>query len=318
MRFFDTRRIIDSNRSPLTDLYEGRINQQLHRLTVDDIDEPNIMRALLELRTWHLPPLFDVPQAVRARVRSIQEKTLLHPTTPIINTTLCTDCGHPRQTYGQPARCLPCWDILTRSLWVTGSGSAHAQDVAQQLNLPTLDRIHLVASLSDFIQWSHTILRLQPTATHTHAPVDSWSSPKKNFLAMEVGCTHPGCTTKLTHNAETWLYSEDSENWSEGLCESHARQTSYPAHYIWGMHPATYQEWQQSYTAPIKLHRTAQRYGAIALLLVSQEYHWVKLLSQLLPILPAAQPKERVLANIIGSIHTRPKTLLEVYKNVPR
>jgi hypothetical protein len=52
------------------------------------------------------------------------------------------------------------------------------------------------------------------------------------------------------------------------------------------MHPADYAAHQESYSASRKLQRTAQRYGAASLLLVSSDYAWVKLLSLLLPVAP--------------------------------
>jgi hypothetical protein len=291
MRFFDTRRFIDPARAPLMELYELRAGKKLEDLEQEDLDRPEVMRTILEVRAWHLPPLFLIPPHIRSTVRAIREEELLtNWQLPASRLPQCPVCSKRRPIYGilRPA-CFPCWDLRLRESWqkvTTGSTYERAVQVVNNMEEQCLDsssnELRMVGSPVELITWMHANLRMEPWADGQ--PTQVWSSPKRAFLAMEAGCANCGRRHPKTIN--DWVWSMDPDGWDNGLCDVCVGSREFPSHYMWGMHPADYIDWQKSFAESRKLHRTAQRHGPLSLLLVSDDYEWVRFLSKSLPAVP--------------------------------
>lgn len=316
MRVCNTKYIIDKDRPLVYDLYTERVRKPLADLLPTDIDQGNVMRALAELRLYHLPPYFDVPTKVKGRIQNAGcllydaesattsarvERELIAEHSAIFAgiapISRCPRCGEKKKLteHGVCAEC----KILELERAVDGK----TWEEIRRWPLDT-DWSPLAASVDSLAQLKLEYRRsLKPRLSDPYVP---WTSPKKVLLAAELGCM----ICKHKHTVE-WLWSDDLSGWSDGTCPSckssglwsidHSkgprwyRRTNTMSSYdrcamcnsteheyaLWGMCHECYANWQLSYYD--RPEQLAFHYGALATLLVWPSAEWVKHLRQRLP-----------------------------------
>lgn len=316
MRVCNTKYIIDKDRPLVHDLYTQRIGKELSDLLTTDLDQGNVMRAMAELRLYHLPPYFEVPTKVKGRIQNAgcllydaespitsarvereliaEHSAIFAGIAPIAN---CPRCGEKKKItdHGVCANC----KVLEMEQEVDGKSWEEIQRWPKNTDwLPLAASVDSIAQLRTEYRNS-----LKPKLSDPYEP---WTSPKKVLLAAEIGCT----ICKHKHDVK-WLWSDDLSDWSDGTCPSckssglwsvdHSkgprwyRRTNTMSSYdqctvcnhttadyaLWGMCHDCYANWQMSYYD--RPEQLAFHYGALATLLVWPSIEWVKHLRTKLP-----------------------------------
>lgn len=271
MRAVSTETIYDETRPLIQELYTNRYLE-------------NPRRALAEIRLYHLPIVAEGVPLIRDEYQLLFEKQYIpKPKQP------CPSCNQVRPLYGEHTlQCLECWSITVNLIWRTFP--IEVTNFQQIVNSPNYIQKYLHYVFEE--TWAKNIIAatVKELIAATRAALHSykrtehivqtcWSTPKKNFLASEIGCLHCGYT--LPYKDE-WIWSADTSNWTNGYCPAcRAYDRAYQE--IWGMPPKEYAIWQDSYGIPAKFHRTIARYGALSLLLVSTSSEWTKYVRAIVP-----------------------------------
>lgn len=317
MKTINTQTIFDNSKQPLYELYENRLGDGEY-----DLARPEVQRAILELKTYHLPPLYNIPSLFRNKVALRPEIALFSSSECVVHSRLeCPRCNAYKPLYGHLTHmCLECWAIHLAELWK--KFPIRATSIAQIRECT----MYVPGHLSFFLEepWFHTLdattlrdlqqqarlsLRLHPRASRVST--DVWTTPKKTFLVLELGCKHCGYIPDW--KSAGWFWSADFSEWTNGYCpdcKDHDRSHST----VWGMDEREYRHWQESFTATRKLHRTLERYGALSLLLVSPSPNWTNYITRIVP--HATRPSQlefkpgATLANKVGDLYkTKAKSL---------
>lgn len=234
MRIFDTKYFIDKNRELVHAYYDN--------LVTDDLRDPSTLRALLELKLYHLPPYFNTSNKVKITLNNLFRKTegntvleydLLHPNSTITGSCdreACPQCGRHKQLVTlNHTLCVECWSNLLHkvySLWkaqitwsdapiryfnlrepfhesTTVPGYEWFWEIEQWKDLTELGNITAMKREFQFI------LQAYKHKQDTYLA----HSPKHTLLATLIGCRN--CRTK--HNPEN-IWTEPADNWLDGYC----------------------------------------------------------------------------------------------------
>jgi hypothetical protein len=317
----NTSTIFDDSKQLISDLYAARLGDM-------DINVPEIQRAVLELKLYHLPPLHEIPAKIRNRVALRPEVSLFQESELLImNKAACPSCFNVRPLYGEhTVMCLECWSAFLHALWK--DFPVRIQNWTQILNCTSYipDTLLFItkeswagtieaSTLKELLAGSRAALRYHPITTKT--AVECWTTPKKAFLIQEIGCLH--CKAKPDFREVGWLWSADFSDWMNGYCPlcidiAPTHQT------VWGMTDNEYRIWQDSYTNTQKMQRTIARYGALSLLLVSTSANWANYITKVVPHATAyslLHQGTRLSPSPLGHLHhTRAHTLSELSINL--
>ena len=302
MKILDTNLLIDGSRGLLHELYESRL-------------QDNYDRAMLELRTYHLPPLFSYPAAERNRTALRPEICLFDKSdTQLHHRSKCPTCDQTRPLYR--GRCLECWSIDVSNLW--RGFPMRLQTFSQMKNCSAYAPSHLkylltepwlepleANTLKELLQQARLNLKGCPTVTQVEAAC--WSTPKKNFMVLELGCERCGYVPDFRDHPFFW--ASDFSEWGNGVCPEcvdHDRGLQD----VWNLQPRTYRAWQDEYTSVRRLMRTVERYGSLALLLVNPSPVWA---NYVVKACPTVDPRPKVVSSYgkkMGAVFAhRPATL---------
>lgn len=236
MRIFDTKYFIDKNRALVKAYYE-------HALGEGNMLEGSTLRALLELKMYHLPPYFDTNIKTKSILNNLFRSTegntsleydLLHPNSTvsgIIQRDVCPQCGrHKSLITIHKTLCGDCWTALLHnmySLWkaqITWTDETPMRffslreeyhesypvpgyewfwDIDIWKELVELGNITAMKQEFKFILQSHK-RKSEPYIAH---------SPKHTLLAHLIGCR--GCGKK--HPIES-IWTSPAEGWLDGFC----------------------------------------------------------------------------------------------------
>lgn len=346
-RVFNTSQFIDPNGPLLTQLYEGRIDKPLAELDKTDLDQGGVIRCMAELRLYHLPPYYSVPNSLKSRLQSSgsllveaedpQNSLILERELCYVNSNLFGGielrhtCSCGKQTKLVAGACTDCHvENLTNQFdeWK----ARRAIKLSEQYTGSQLEP-HLVLDREDILAFCDIAECVGPVAGDSWVEVrdglvewlrlqggtklggENWTSPKKVLLAIERGCSHCGVRVETD-----FLWSEELEDWEDGLCPECAQhfrtrqswssavldakglrqmlRTVPTVHYercqycqkddfnyaIWGMCEECYIEWQDSYLDVTRLWDLASRHGSLAALLIRPSIDWLNYIRGLLPI----------------------------------
>ena len=274
MRAVSTNEIFDESKSLIIDLYTHRY-----------LEAP--ARATAEIRMYHIPISVQTPpnkQLIKDEVELLSEKQYIPE-----QKKQCPTCGQARPLYGERTiQCLECWSIAMTMVWksfptqVTNfqqivQTSLRVPDFLQYTTKESWFASIIAATVREVV--ASTRLQLQQFKRSNYITEQYWSSPKKNFLAAEIGCVHCGYTLPFQ---DQWIWSADTSDWTNGFCPS-CKLYDEGYQTVWGMPSEEYAMWQDQYSTPKYFHRTIARYGALALLLVSTSHEWVKYIKLMTP-----------------------------------
>jgi hypothetical protein len=302
MKTMNTATIFDDSKQLLSDLYAARLGDM-------DITVPEIQRAVLELKLYHLPPINEVPMRIRNRVALRQEIELFRESEVIVmNKSECPSCFAHRPLYGEKTiMCLECWSAFLHALWKDFpirinnwmqimNCSSYIADNLKFITFEPWARSIEATTIKELLAAARHQLRYYPTRSKTS--VECWTTPKKALLVMEKGCL--SCGAKPDFRDVGWLWSADFSDWSNGYCPLCVDID--PVHStVWGMSEQEYRRWQDSYTETRILQRTIARYGALSLLLINTSAHWANYITKVVPHATASQT--RLMGN---NIHPKP------------
>jgi len=321
MKTMNTSTIFDESKSLLSDLYSTRLGDM-------DVTVPEIQRAVLELKMYHLPPMYEVEAKIRNRVALRPEISLFTENeVSVLNRATCQSCYNTKPLYGEHTiMCLECWSAFFHSIWK--DFPIRIQNWTQILNCTSYipDNLKFITqeswvrqitatTLKELQQEARQQLRFFPHTTKTS--VECWTTPKKAFLVQELGCKQ--CFYTPNFKEVGWLWSADFSDWTNGYCPNCIDMD--PSHNtIWGFTEQDYRQWQDSYTSAKKMQRTIARYGALSLLLVSPSANWANYITKIVPHVTAYSQRTRgsqILPETIGSLFTsRAHTLNELNINL--
>ncbi len=249
----------------IDELYELRMDYDPNFIMPSQMIQPATVRALVELRLYHLPTYYLIPSPTKSKLCS-QSGPCFHLESDFMQTVRVERetfyPSSPAFAYKTREHCKLC-----NSTRATRSGVCY-HCMAKQLNYSPAEERKLCKEYN---------LRLPM------APVE-WTSPKRNLLARELGCLVCGA-----RDTDIDIWTGNTE-FQDGLCPDCALQppfwNTHPDPYIvpekpipyclkcgtqnpyalWGMCDACYYEWQSSYfSSPLQ--------GAEALL-ISPTKEW--------------------------------------------
>ena len=267
-----TENIFDESRVLLHDLYESRL-------------ELAPIRAKIETRMYHLPTGIAFSGAPQCSEVDLLRQEHISSTS---SRDTCKWCNQVRPLYGvHSSMCLECWSIHVSLLWrefpvriqnwtqIISCASYIQPQYMFILNEPGVKMIK-AATLRELIQEFRKCICLHPRSSLS--TIEVWSTPKKAFMAMEVGCV--SCGKHM--DRDQWLWSADASSWGNGYCPS-CRSRDPRLDKVWDLTDAEYRGWQNSYTTQRLLQRTIARYGSLSLLLVSPGHDWARYVSKVVP-----------------------------------
>lgn len=237
MRIFDTKYFIDKNRDQVMAHYDA--------ILTDDLTDPATLRALLELKMYHLPPYFNTSQKAKVMLNNMFRSTdgntvieydLLHANSTIhgsIARETCPRCGRHKQLVTMnKTMCVDCWAHLLHTLYSLWHSQVTWIDAPiRYFNLrETYHESYAVPGYEWFWeleQWKDLVELGNITAMKNEfrfilqaykRKTDTYEShsPKRTLLAHLMGCTM--CGTKLELNTSIW--DTTAEGWMDGVCPS--------------------------------------------------------------------------------------------------
>lgn len=284
-KVINTKWFIDKNRQLIAEIYESRLGKPASELQGNDLYQPEVMKALTELKLYRLPYYFDVPTLIKSRLQS--------------NGSLCYDLENPSRAL-----------ILERELIYF---SAPMFFIKRQ-NKPCIKCNTRRASNKDGICYlcmskdadeARELSKVYNNIVRKADPMpEPWISPKTILLAATIGCTH--CGVKADSDT-VWLGK--LEGWVDGLCEEcsiryplgkstwSVKTQNSPLHSfkvcqkcgrdtfdyaIWGLCEACYQDWQDDFIDPKQLYAFTEIFGPLAALLLRSSADWIKYLREAL------------------------------------
>lgn len=314
MKTMNTSTIFDNSKSLVNELYQARLGDM-------DIAVPEVQRAILELKLYHLPPIYDVPQKIRNRVALRSEVDLFKESEiAVYNKSQCSSCFTRKPLYGMhTTMCLECWTLHLQTLW--RDFPIRINNWAQILNCSSYIPANYLfitkepwaknveaSTIKELIAGARNQLRFFPVSTRQS--VECWTTPKKAFLIQELGCIK--CGARPDFREVGWLWSADFSDWSNGYCPMCIDID--PCHQgVWGMSDQEYRAWQDSYTESRLMQRTIARYGALSLLLVSTSAHWANYVTKVVPH-NHGRPIGSIIANkpIHDMMHSKAKSISDL------
>lgn len=287
MRSIDTSTIVDRNQTRLLRLYEARLGHDLTELTGADLSSS--MRAVMELRLFHLPPYRRIPTPIKNLLSSQSYFPSINQHAVIVEREITLPGSLYFSGYAPRATCPICNTTNTRLVDGKCPTCTAPGDPRTQRKLFQLAR--------------------QPSTP-------SYPSPKTAFMAAEYGCSICRRTVPFDWDSDPSLL-----DWVEGVCpDCNAQQTrhvhsewasqitasidpSIPRYYLvttpqyqhqscaqcgttqypyafWGMCQQCYARFQDRYLNVSVIERVTYGIGPLALLLVRSDIEWLKYLAQ--------------------------------------
>jgi len=197
----------------IDEVYELRLDADPNFIMPKEMIEPATVRALVELRLYHLPTYYLIPSLTKSKLCSQSgpcfhlqsdfmqatrvERETFYDTSPLFaNKTRehCKICGSTRAT--KDGVCYHC--------------------VAIQLNYTKTEERKLCKEYN-----AYSVLRST-----------NWTSPKRMLMAEELGCLK--CGKKLPPSDDFWLGPEIE--FQDGLCG----ECRFDTDHFWNVHPEPY------------------------------------------------------------------------------
>ena len=196
----------------IDEIYELRLGYDPNFIMPNQLIEASTVRALTEMRMYHLPPYFLVPSITKSKLCS-QSGTCYHLDDNINSVERETFYNDSYLFANRTrARCTIC--SSTRG---TKNGICY----------------HCVAIEAGLSPYEERELSKEYNKAKYSAPCN-WTAPKKMLLARELGCLKCGLKLSCSHE-DIWLGPEIP--FHEGLCD----ECSFPAHEVpWNVHPEPY------------------------------------------------------------------------------
>lgn len=239
MRIVNTNRFIDTRKKELQSYYKDQLLKEVEDITIRDLNNPVVLKTVLELRTYHLPPYFNLQPAVRQFLLSKKFQALEeHPEYNLINSMnmfsytfppdICPGCFHKKLHYN--GLCADCWikkttkeyctwkkvsKGFTTSVLPTPSKFKEAMlQFCYDTEHPLTDVINM-EEVTCAITFARTLRRLAVAEIYKQVEIhQNLDTPKARLLSATLGCV--ACKTKLDISS-IWL---DSTPYVDGLCPS--------------------------------------------------------------------------------------------------
>ena len=278
-KVMNTKWFIDKNRFLIDQLYESRLGHNPKDLTVDSVNDPSCLKALVEMRLYRLPSYFQVPTVVKSRLQA--------------QGALCYNLDDNRAA-----------NLLERELTQKFSGlfyvlRRHAPCTKCGTRRASVDGICYKCQSENTAQAMELSKVFNRQKTVDIEAPDGWYSPKTALMATEFGCSC--CGERLKPD---WLWNADLDGWGDGLCpkclpnfplghtwslptnirancptESYeccqtCGSKDYP-YAMWSMCEVCYGEWQDRYVDPDTLYELVDRWGALSGLLIRSSADWI-------------------------------------------
>lgn len=237
MRIFDTKYFIDKNREIVQAYYDN--------LVTEDMRDPSTLRALLELKLYHLPPYFNTNNKVKIALNNLFRKTegntaleydLLHPNsviTGVSNRDACPQCGRHKQLVTlNHTLCVECWSNLLHKVYTLWKSQiTWTQDTGirffnlreayhESYAVPGYEWFWEIEQWKDLVELGNItamkkefqfILQAYKHKQDTYLA----HSPKHTLLATLIGCRQ----CKVKHKPENNnIWTSPAENWLDGYC----------------------------------------------------------------------------------------------------
>ena len=319
MRSIDTSTIVDRNQTKLLRLYEARCGHELSMLVGHDVGR--LMRTIVELRLFHLPPYRHVPTPIKNLLSSQSYFPSINDYATVVERELTLPGSLYFSGYAPRATCPECNTTNTRLVDGVCPKCAAPDDK------PTQRRLYQLAR--------------NPAAPH-------YTSPKALFMAAEYGCA-------LCRRTVPFQWDGHLDDWEEGVCpDCQQRRMPYsewaaaiteapnvPRNYLitapayphkqctycnttqhpyafWGMCTQCYTKFQDRYLNASIIERITYSIGPLALLLVRTDSEWLKYLAQ--GVVPrhrrAWTPPDSTLEELTGPVTKTSKRRITTAKDI--
>lgn len=232
MRIFDTKYFIDKNRELVRAYYEHD----------NDLRNASTLRALLELKLYHLPPYFETTNKIKIALNNMFRSTegntvleydLLHPNATIAGQAprdACPKCGRHKQLITlKETMCAECWSNLLHTLYSLWKAQVTWTDAPirffnlreayhESYPVPGYEWFWEIEQWKDLVELGNITAMKQEFRFILQGYKRKQGSyvahsPKHTLLAHLIGCR--SCGAK--HQIDT-LWTSPADDWLDGFC----------------------------------------------------------------------------------------------------
>ena len=249
MRIINTNQFVDRYKKYLFAYYENRLGKPADELKLADLATPETLRTVLELKTYHLPPYFNLSTAIKQFISTkkfaFQASAEYHLINSInmfvyaVDLDRCTGCMSKK-----PKLDTLCADCISAEITETFKKWRYYKYAVEVTQLPSpafyralmsqfcADTDHRYAELilAEGIESSVDLKRILKASatTETFARVKlepNFDTPKARLLAATIGCV----ACKNMHSPiNFWT---DQTDYIDGLCPACQPHHLIPANY---------------------------------------------------------------------------------------